>query len=530
MSQMPQPRLARRLVEAVPPPARSISGDASRLFPNLLNFSTILCMKKLRAMLLPLIVVLLVVTSCAEEEDWIQLDAPRAHADYSGALGHYGLLETSAGADWWEASERAFVESTRVLAPFLETAYLDPLQPGALAYEVPATHGQRIDISIESTIAELFVDVFPLESEQSSRQVSTNPQLPEPIHSWYGEPDVFSFEPAESGRYLVRIQPPLFHGGELTVSIIADAALDWPVPGVDRTRIWSFFGDARAGGARVHHGLDIFAPRGTPLVAVSPSRVMRVGERERGGNIVTLEDAERGLRIYYAHLDQQLVEQGTLAEPGDVVGTMGNTGNAITTPPHLHIGIYAGSWRRPVDPWYFFVAPEQNPVAPQPADSGHGEWVQVVSPLAPVRYPAARSGVIQSPARFDGWGEPVDQQQIAPTTQIRGASVSEPLPPGTPVRFTGARRDYYRIKLPDHRIGYLPRDGVADLAEPVQVITVSDTLAARSRPDATSDIVAEYRPGEEVAVLALHDNRYGLVLRRNGRAAWVELAELAPAD
>jgi hypothetical protein len=45
--------------------------------------------------------------------------------------------------------------------------------------------------------------------------------------------------------------------------------------------------------------------------------------------------------LYYAHLDEQLVSQGDRVAEGDTIGLVGNTGNARTTPPHLHFGIYA---------------------------------------------------------------------------------------------------------------------------------------------------------------------------------------------
>ena len=46
------------------------------------------------------------------------------------------------------------------------------------------------------------------------------------------------------------------------------------------------------------------------------------------------------LRLYYAHLDTQLVAPGQIVRAGDPIGTIGNTGNAITTPPHLHFGVF----------------------------------------------------------------------------------------------------------------------------------------------------------------------------------------------
>ena len=55
------------------------------------------------------------------------------------------------------------------------------------------------------------------------------------------------------------------------------------------------------------------------------------------------------VKTEWVHLDEQLVEPGQWVEPGDVVGRVGNTGNARTTPPHLHFAIYAEG-QGPIDP------------------------------------------------------------------------------------------------------------------------------------------------------------------------------------
>lgn len=68
--------------------------------------------------------------------------------------------------------------------------------------------------------------------------------------------------------------------------------------------------------------------------------VTRVETTARGGNVVWLEPLFGDLRLYYAHLDTQLVRPGDFVLAGEPVGTVGNTGNAITTPPHLHFGVY----------------------------------------------------------------------------------------------------------------------------------------------------------------------------------------------
>jgi murein DD-endopeptidase MepM/ murein hydrolase activator NlpD len=50
------------------------------------------------------------------------------------------------------------------------------------------------------------------------------------------------------------------------------------------------------------------------------------------------------MRVYYAHLTEQWVEPGDFVLAGQPLGSVGNTGNAVTTPPHLHFGVYV---RRP---------------------------------------------------------------------------------------------------------------------------------------------------------------------------------------
>ncbi len=469
----------------------------------------------------------LAVSACSQSEEVLRVEPAQSHQDYVAGLNAHGLSGTSAAQQWLDASVRVFSDSTRAMVPFVETTRFDPLTNPVLGYEFPGTLGQRIDIDIDTDLDGFFVDVFLLEGEHSGSLVGSNPRYPDPLHSWVADRGELFFEPGESGRYLLRIQPRLLQGGRITVSLLPDAALDWPVPGTDRRQIWSYFGASRAGGARVHHGIDLFAPRGTPTVAVSPSAVMRVGERDLGGNVVILDDGDRGLRIYYAHLDEQIAVLGDQVEAGDVIGTIGNSGNAINTPPHLHLGIYQANWRRPVDPWYFFVAPDRTVQPPAPPEYEIGSWLRSTGEVAPIRYPAARSGVVQSPARFDARGRPVDVEQIAPSRQSAGAPVSEPLSGGTALRLEGMRRELYRVALPTGEEGYVPRSSVEAAADPVEVIVVSEPLAAHVKPDVTSDVVARFGPGQEVAILARFGDRYGLVLRRNGRAAWVDLSQAA---
>ena len=95
-------------------------------------------------------------------------------------------------------------------------------------------------------------------------------------------------------------------------------------------------------GGRLHEGQDIFAPVGTPILAAAPGYVYRVGVNDRGGNVVTVV-AGGGQRHYYAHLSAFAdIREGQYVDVNTVLGFVGNTGNAQTTPPHLHFGLYAG--------------------------------------------------------------------------------------------------------------------------------------------------------------------------------------------
>jgi murein DD-endopeptidase MepM/ murein hydrolase activator NlpD len=100
------------------------------------------------------------------------------------------------------------------------------------------------------------------------------------------------------------------------------------------------FRAARAG-VGWHHGEDIFAPLGAPLLAVADGTVFSVGWNDRGGYRLWLRDRQ-GNQFYYAHLSafSPLAVDGNEVKAGDVIGFVGNTGDAQTTPYHLHFEIH----------------------------------------------------------------------------------------------------------------------------------------------------------------------------------------------
>ncbi len=122
-----------------------------------------------------------------------------------------------------------------------------------------------------------------------------------------------------------------------------DSELMMPVEGVSANRIANTW-HAPRDHTRKHEGQDIFASRGTPVVSATEGVVVRIGPGRLGGNTVFVLGSGRRY-YYYAHLDHYAptLHPGEFVSPGDLLGYVGNTGNARTTPPHLHFGVYTAS-------------------------------------------------------------------------------------------------------------------------------------------------------------------------------------------
>jgi murein DD-endopeptidase MepM/ murein hydrolase activator NlpD len=261
-------------------------------------------------------------------------------ARYQAQLRQSGLDRTAMGRDWMAAGEAALRRAAAAPTPFRESGVLAASAPRALAWRWTLPRGRRLAIaaSFEAEApAQLFVDVFAAADDGRWRRVAwLEPGRASLVH------DV-----ERSGTYAVRIQPELLRGGRFTVAQRTLSSLRFPIAG-DAEGPGSPFGAARDAGARTHQGVDIFAPRGTPVVAVARGVARRATNR-LGGNVVWLH-APAGPSFYYAHLDRWAIGAFAWVNPGDVLGYVGTTGNARRTPPHLHFGIYEGG---AVDPWPF---------------------------------------------------------------------------------------------------------------------------------------------------------------------------------
>jgi len=112
-------------------------------------------------------------------------------------------------------------------------------------------------------------------------------------------------------------------------------------------RITARFGASSELWAYTHTGLDFAAPAGTPILSVANGEVTSTGYDGSYGNktVVTLED---GTELWYCHQTAFAVSPGDQVSGGQVIGSVGSTGNS--TGPHLHLEVRPGAGD-PVDPY-----------------------------------------------------------------------------------------------------------------------------------------------------------------------------------
>ncbi len=262
------------------------------------------------------------------------------HEKYAEILDDNDLDKTPQGRQWLAASKLALADAQLITLPYRQQGYFAPDKARALGLKFNAKRGEQLTFTIsKNSPFILYADLFKDNGMES-----------DPLLSADTAASKFSFDIDEGGSYILRLQPELFRSGEYNLSVSVGPSLDFPVAGT-KAKAGSFWGASREGGKRNHEGIDIFAPKGTPAVASADGVVTGVKETPIGGKVVWLRILNKNVTLYYAHLDKQLVSEGQLVKKGETVGLVGNTGNAKTTPSHLHFGIY--SYAGPMDPYPF---------------------------------------------------------------------------------------------------------------------------------------------------------------------------------
>ncbi len=392
-----------------------------------------------------------------------------AHERYADKISNAGLKETSLGQNWFTAAGKGLTQPLAIKLPYKEVGYFDAAEPAAAGYRFTARRGDKVLILLTKKPAAgfaLFLDLWqPVANEQPKLMAAADTAAAG-----------LNYEVTKDGEYLLRLQPELLAGGEYTLEIRTGPSLDFPVAAAGRPRISSFWGADRDGGARSHEGIDIFSAFRTPLLASAEGTVTSVTNNNLGGKVVFMRPKGKDFVLYYAHLDSQMVSEGQRVLPGDTIGLMGNTGNARTTPPHLHFGIYAAGGA--IDPLPFVDIKRPEPAAVQVA----------ANDLKTYRRSERNAVVHTSP----------DKQSAR--------LVSPPV--GTLLQLQSATGDWYKVRLPDGREGFVAGNAVKSIATPLRAHKTDSTQRLLDKPDILAASKAIIAKEKTVQVLGVFNDYY----------------------
>lgn len=285
---------------------------------------------------------------------------------YEEKLKDDGLAETPEGRQWLAASESALQHPQLIELPYRQLGNFPADKPRALGLKFTAKRGERLNFTLIKNLPQSFV----LYAELYEQDATGKDNL---LHATDTSDSTFVYDISETGSYVLKLQPQLLRTGSYHLSIAIGPSLGFPVA-YSKANIGSFWDDSRDGGKRRHEGVDIFAPKRTPAIAAVDGYITSVRDGGLGGKTVMLRPVDKNYSLYYAHLDEQLVSEGDFVKQGDTVGLVGNTGNAKTTPSHLHFGIY--SFGGAIDPLPFVNRSIKN--APAVADKKLPEQIRLV--------------------------------------------------------------------------------------------------------------------------------------------------------
>lgn len=405
------------------------------------------------------------------------------HEQYERSLTDAKLNRTALGTDWVAAGQRALRDSFRISVPYRESGYFAANRPFAIGYRLNGQRGDKFIIKVDvqgQQEAQVFIDVFALdEQNQPDRTVSAK-----------ADTNVLTWEVRRTQTHLIRIQPELLRSGRYTISITREPVLSFPVKGLDSRNISSYFGVPRDGGRRRHEGVDIFAPRGTPALAGANGVISRVGVNQLGGNVVFLSDNARNQNLYYAHLDRWNVTDGQRVSVGDTIGFVGNTGNARTTGPHLHFGIYTFG-EGAVDPLPY-IRRGLGPARQTPLSASRlGDSVRVSATRAVVRLaPNGDSPIVQE------------------------------LPRSSALMLLGGTTEWLRVELPDGRMGYVANSVVESSERLLRRVPLTQPTELRDAADPRAAVIRELPGSTVVEVLAVAGD-FQLVRVAGGITGWI---------
>lgn len=396
--------------------------------------------------------------------------------EYIRSLRKQKILETDEVQTWMLAGEAALADSLIISLPFREDGVFPEGGQRTFSYQFTLPAGRRLEAQLISSDSLYFLDLFRLQNTGKPQRLA------------YATPknEVVSYETTEDIPLVLRLQAPLQQPSkDFSLRLSTQPLLKFPVAGKSAQHIISFWGAARDGGARSHEGIDVIAPRGTPLIASVPGTITNVGVNSLGGNVVNLSADRLNISLYYAHLDQQLVQSGQRVQAGDTLGTVGNTGNAITTAPHLHLGIYrrgSGS----INPLAFVESP-QLPAATVTKRLGDTLRTREASPLF---------------------------SSLPPSKVTR-----QRLPKNSIVWVEASTKGYYRVSTPDGIRGYVLASSMQLPEKRLARRKLSTDVFFRSSWDSVAEDTL--KTGTSVDLLGIASS-YEFIRLPDGRKGWIQ--------
>ena len=144
---------------------------------------------------------------------------------------------------------------------------------------------------------------------------------------------------------------------QISANFVSRVELIIPVAGVRPDQLIDTFDEARSEG-RVHDAIDIIAPAGTPVIAATDGKILKLFQSERGGTTIYQLSTDEKTVYYYAHLQRyaDALAEGKIVRQGEVIAYVGDTGNAGPGNYHLHFSIAAVS-----DPKRYWEGTNINP-------------------------------------------------------------------------------------------------------------------------------------------------------------------------
>lgn len=384
---------------------------------------------------------------------------------------------------WEQSGKNALEHPVLVNFPYKEQNFFPNDLPLAFGYEFVVPRGRRLEATVSSTTqdtsAKVFLELYQHSGEQMKRLAFAESSA-----------NRLSWEATDTTTVIVHLQTEADKTADIIFSLESHPMLSFPVVKKDSRNIISFWGVARDGGRRSHEGVDVAAPRGTPVVAAANGYISSVGVNNLGGNVIFQEVENGGLTLYYAHLDSQLVSSGQRVNSGDTIGTVGNTGNAITTGPHLHFGIYQ-SFRSAIDPLPFLSIPKKDNTTLALLGKKAGSWERVMGKTTDIKR-----------------GPDLLRDTVAQLTR------------NTMLRVVGKTGKWYKVWLPDGRIGYVDNKNLSPALNSLKTLAMDRERPLWALPSLNSYAVQRLPAKSSVKILGVWQN-FLYAEEPNGKRGWL---------